>query len=452
MAEITATRQQYALDRLSSVIEKARKAGADAADAVMFESTSESISCRKGHVEDIERSENNDLGLRVFVGKRQAIVSTTDVTSEALGTLAERAVSMASVAPEDPYCGLADPELMAHTLPDLDLFDSFDPTPEQLKERALATEDVALQTAGITNSEGAGAGFSQGYVALMNSNGFAQSYRSSNYSLSVSVIAGEGTAMERDYAYSSKRHHDDLTAPEDIGRDAARRALRRLNPQKIKTANLPIVMEPRVSRSLMGHLSSAINGHGIARGTSFLKDKMGQQIFAKNINIIDNPHLRRGPASKPYDGEGCQNSPLHIIEDGMLKCWLLDSHSAQQLGLHSNGRAARGTSSPPSPSSTNLYLTPGDISPEDLIGDIAQGVYVTDLIGMGVNGVTGDYSRGAAGFLIENGKISHAVSEITIAGNLLDMFSGLSVANDLEHKYGTDAPTIRLENMTIAGS
>jgi PmbA protein len=258
--------------------------------------------------------------------------------------------------------------------------------------------------------------------------------------------------MERDYDYSSARHGGDLGDPQAVGRSAAERTLKRLNPRKVKSQSVPVVYDPRVSNSIVGHFAGAINGISIARGTSFLKAKMGQRIFPEGTRIVDDPHLVRGIRSKPFDGEGVANRAMNLIEDGVLKTWLLDSASARQLGLTPTGHAARGTGGPPSPSTSNLYLVPGKETPEQLISDIAEGFYVTELIGMGVNGVTGDYSRGAAGFWIENGKIAYPVSEITIASNLNDMFMRLRPANDLIFKYGTNAPTLRIEGMTIAGS
>ncbi len=442
------------LDKLDYLMTAAKKSGADACDAIIYSGQSESISWRLGKLEDVERSETTDLGLRVFMGKKQAIVSSSDIGNGILDSLVERAIDMANNAPEDPYAGLADPDLLAlspEDIPNLDLFDDTEKTPDELKEIAQVIEDVARSAHGITNSEGASAGASKGLIATANSNGFGGSYQSSNFSLSVSVIAGTDATMERDYAYSSKRHFSDLQDPTAIGQEAADKALRRLGAVKPKTCQLPIIFDPRVSRTLLGHLAGAINGQAIARGTSFLKDHMGKQIFNDSISIIDDPHIIRGPSSKPFDGEGCRNGRLDIVGGGVLNSWILDSASAGQLNLASNGRASRGTSSPPSPSSTNLYIAAGGLSVEALMSDIKSGFYITDLIGMGVNGITGDYSRGAGGFWIEDGKITYPVNEVTIAGNLKDMFLNMTVANDLEIKYGTDAPTLRVDGMVIAG-
>ena len=440
------------LNLLTDLIAKAKRLGADAADAVVFESISAGVSYRLGKLEEIERSESSDLGLRVFIGKKQAAVSSTDLSATALDQLAERAVAMARTTPEDPYCGLASRELLAKTWPALDLEDVHEPSSERLVELARNCEGAAREVDGITNSEGASAGWGRGGVALATSEGFAGGYASSNVSVSVSVLAGEGTGMERDYDFSSAHYLADLGDPQVVGRSAAERTLKRLNPRKVKSQAVPVVFDPRVSNSIVGHLAGAINGVSIARGTSFLKAKMGQRIFPEGTRIVDDPHIVRGVRSKPFDGEGVANRAMNLIEDGVLKTWLLDSAAARQLGLTSTGHAARGTGGPPSPSVSNLYLVPGKETPEALIADIADGFYVTELIGMGVSGVTGDYSRGAAGFWIENGKITYPVSEITIASNLNDMFAKVRPANDLIFKYGTNAPTLRIDGMTIAGS
>lgn len=440
------------LNRLSDLITAAKRLGADAADAIFVQGVSVGVSWRMGQLEDVERSEGHDLGLRVFIGKRQASVSATDLSDRTLGPLPERAVAMARLAPEDPYCGLAPAALLARTVPDLDLADPYEPSTEALIALSRTAEEAALGVAGITNSEGAGASWGSSRVTLVTSEGFAQSYASTSSSFSCSVLAGSGTSMERDYDFDSARFFADLGSPQKVGISAAERALKRLNPRKVATQSVPVVFDPRVSMSLVGHLAGAINGAAIARGTSFLKDKMGQQIFARGITVIDDPHRRRGLRSRPFDGEGVGNDRLALIADGVLQTWLLDMASAKQLSLASNGRAARGTSGPPSPSTTNLWMEPGPVTPRELIRDIGAGFYVTELIGMGVNGVTGDYSRGAAGFWIENGEIAYPVSEVTIAGNLKNMFLNLTPASDLAFKYGTNAPTLRIEGMTIAGS
>jgi len=443
--------QSEALGLLEDVIGQAKKAGADGCDAVFLKGVSLSKSVRLGNPEHLERSEGRDIGLRVFIGKRQAIVSSSDTSPEALMELSARAVAMARAVPEDPYCGLAEPEQLATSIPDLESCDSFEPDAEHLSDLASRAEEAALAVAGVTNSEGGSASWSMYTVAMAGSNGFAHAYANSSHSLSASVIAGEGTEMERDYDYTAAVFAADMTSPEEIGQSAGEKAIKRLHPRKVETTAVPIVFDPRVSKSLVGHLSSAINGASIARGSSFLKDKMGERIFAKGINIIDDPHRKRGLKSRPFDGEGIATQRSYLIEDGALKTWVLDLRSARQLGLQTTGHAARGTSSPPSPSTSNLYLEPGALSPQELMADIDQGFYVTELIGFGISGVTGDYSRGASGFWIEGGKIAFPVSEITIASNLNEMFANLSAANDLEFRYGIDAPTLRVEGMTVAG-
>jgi len=433
-----------------AAIARARAHGADAADADIVEGTSLSAGCRLGEMEDVERSEGRDLGLRVFIGKSQANVSTTDFSVDHLDSFAERAVAMAKASPEDPYCGLADLDRLAADIADLDLYDAAEPATETLQELAKRAEAEALAQAGITNSLGAGATAGSAGIALVTSDGFSGAYRSSVFSVSCSVVAGEGTAMERDYDYSQVLHFDDLDAPETIGRTAAERALKRLNPRKIASQSVPVVYDPRVSGGLLGHFAGAISGAAVARGTSFLKDHMGKRVFADGVDVIDDPHRARGLRSKPFDGEGVANERLSLIEDGVLQTWLLDSRSARQLGLVTTGRASRGTAGPPSPSATNLYLAPG--ARDDLIGGIEKGFYVTDLIGMGVNGVTGDYSRGASGFWIEKGELTDPVSEVTVAGNLIDMFKHLTAASDLTFRYGVNAPTVMVEGMTVAGA
>lgn len=445
-------RNDEALDRLNDLIAEARRLGADAADAIYVESASLGISYRMGKLEDVERSESLDVGLRAFVGQRQAISSSTDLRPASLKALAERVVGMAKTAPEDKFCGLADRGLLARQFPALDLADADEPGAERLKALASAAEGAALAVPGVTNSEGASASWGKSGVALATSDGFAGAYGGTSQSVSVSVLAGEGTNMERDYEFTSARHGADLGDASEVGRKAAELALRRLNPRKAKTAAVPVIFDPRVSTSLLGHLAGAINGASIARGVSFLKDKMGEMIFAPGIRVIDDPHIVRGMRSKPFDGEGAANAKRAFIEDGRLTSWFLDSTAGRQLGLVSTGHAARGTGGPPSPAPTNLYMEAGTATPAELMADIKQGFYVTELIGMGVNGVTGDYSRGASGFWIENGELAYPVNEITIAGNLRDMFARLTPANDLVFRYGTNVPTVRVEGMTIAGA
>jgi PmbA protein len=437
---------------LATLLDAARKAGADAADALHVEGVSSSVSYRLGKLEDVERAESYDLGLRVFVGQKIAFVSSTDFSDDALRALPGRAVAMARLAPEDKYAGLAPTDRLAKSIPQLDLEDGTEPSAELLIERARGAEAAALAVKGVTKSEGGGASFSRNAVTLATSTGFYGRYAGTSHGIGVAVLAGEGTGMERDYDHDSARHSGDLRGAEEIGRTAGEKAVRRLNPRSMKSQSVPVVFHPDEAAGLVGHLAGAISGAAIARGVSFLKDRMGQPIFAPGINIIDDPHRVRGLRSKPFDGEGVANQRRALIEGGVLTTWLLDCASARQLGLETTGHAARGTGGPPTPSSTNLYLEAGKLSVKELIADIKQGFYVTELMGMGVNGVTGDYSRGAAGFWIENGEIAFPVSEVTIAGNLKDMFARLVPASDLEFRHGTNAPTVRIEGMTLAGA
>lgn len=439
------------IDRLQSLIADAQKKGADAADGIYVQATSLSLTQRLGNPEDLNRSEGSDLGLRVLIGHRQAVVSSSDMTDSALDELVERAISMARNVPEDPHCGLADVGRLASDFPDLDEVDPSEPSAETLIERAAITEDAARNVPGVTNSEGAEASWSRSEIALVTSTGFAQTRQGSRHSVGVSVLAGDGTSMERDYDYATTVYGNDLPDPAEIGRSAGKKAVKRLNPQKVSTAQVPVIYDPRVANSILGHLSSAINGSAVARGTTFLKDSMDHQVFPDAITVVDDPHRRRGLRSKPFDGEGVATERRSMIADGRLTSWFLDCRSARQLGLQTTGHASRGTSSPPSPSATNLYMEAGTVSPEDMIGDIADGLYVTELIGFGVNGVTGDYSRGCSGFWIKDGVLSFPVSELTVAGNLKDIFMHVTPANDLEFKYGTNAPTLRIDGMTVAG-
>ena len=439
------------LNLLSDLLDAAKKAGAEAADAVVYNAASLSVSCRMGELEKLERAESNDLGLRVLIGKQQAMVSSTDFDPSTLNEVVERCVAMAKAAPEDPYCGLADPDQIVTNPPVIDICDDTEPTNEAMVEAAKTAEDAARAVAGVTNTEGAETGWSQADIAIAATNGFARSYSTSSHSLAASVLAGEGTAMERDYDYTSAVYYSDLEDPAEIGRNAGERAVKRLNAKKVKTQQVPVIYDPRVSGGLVRHYAGGINGSSITRGTSFLKDSMGEKIFSDGINIIDDPHRPRGFRSKPFDAEGLANKRSAIADNGVLTTWVLDLSAARQLGLESTGHASRGTSSPPSPSLTNLYMEAGSQTPAELMADIENGFYITELIGMGINMITGDYSRGATGFWIENGEITYPVSEMTIAGNLKDLFANLVPANDLKFRYGTDAPTIRVDGLTVAG-
>ena len=439
------------LDWLEGVITKARGSGADAADLIYAEGKSISTAYRLGKLESMDRAEGIDLGLRALIGKRQAIVSTSDTSDHAIDELVERAMSMASVVPEDEFCGLASKGQLATEIPDLDECDPIEPDASILVARAKAAEAAALEIKGVTNSEGAEAGWSQSRIALSTSNGFGHVRLRSNHSISTAVLAGEGLGMERDYDWASTVHGNDLPDPVEIGRNAGQNAVKRLNPRKISSLQAPVVYAPRAAQSIVSHLANAVNGSSICRGTSFLKDSMAAQIFSEGVTIVDDPLRQRGLRSKAFDGEGLACSRKNIIEKGVLKSWILDLRSARQLKLNSTGNASRGTSSPPSPSTTNLYIQPGILSPAELMSDIKSGLYITGLMGQGANLITGDYSRGAEGFWIENGEISGAVSELTIAGNLNPMFKNLVAANDLEFRFGTNAPTLRIDGMTIAG-
>ena len=451
-----AAAEARALDMLDDLLDRALKGGADAADAVLVESRSLGASYRLGKPEDIERSESFDVGLRCMVGKRQAVVSSTDMKSDMMDELAARGIAMAKASPEDPWCGIADAAQIADGLPDLDLHDPTVPEVESLIEQARTAEEAALAIDGVKQSEGASAGYGAGSVALaIRGNGvrFGAAYSTSSFSLSCSVIAEDAEGhMERDYDFSSVRHIAALDDAAKVGRTAAEKAVRRVGARKMPSGKLPVVFDPRVANSLVGHLAGAINGSSVARGSSFLKDRMGSQVFASGIRIIDDPLRPRGMRSRAVDGEGIAGREMAFIDDGDLQSWVLDCASARQLGLQTTGHASRGTGSPPSPGTTNLYLAAGKDSPEDLIRNVGTGFYVTELIGFGVNGVTGDYSRGAAGFWIENGEIAFPVSEMTIAGNLKDMFMHLTPANDLVFRYGTNAPTLVVEGMTVAGN
>jgi PmbA protein len=440
------------LDRLNDLIARAKRAGADAADAVTFESAALSQAVRLGEPETLERSESRDLGLRVFLGRRQAVVSSADFSAEALAELVDRAMAMVRVVPEDKFSGLADPDAIATRVPDLDLYDPREPSPEILTTRALQCEQTARDVPGINNSLGADASWGRTRVALVASNGFAGSFASSYHSVSVAVVAGDGTGMERDHASSTALHGAGLEDPKIVGQRAADRTLRRLNPRKISSGTMPVVFDKRVAGGLISHLASAANGSAIARGTSFLKDAMGTIVLPASLSLIDDPMRRRGLASMPFDGEGIATRRLAIVDRGKLASWVLDLATARQLGLATTGHARRGTSGTPSPSTSNLYLDGGTGSVDELIADIDRGILVTDLMGFGVNLVTGDYSRGTAGFLIENGRIAYPVSEITIAGNLKEMLPRLRAAGDLEFRHGTNAPTVRIDGMAVGGS
>jgi PmbA protein len=438
-------------DLAERLVAAAKAAGADAADALAVRGVSLSVDVRDGAVEESQRAESDDIGLRVFVGKKQAVVSTNDVKGDGAAALAARAVAMARAAPDDRFAGLADPATLARDFPALDLVDAAMPEVGVLEERARTAEAAGLAVPGVSKSGGASASAGIGGMVLVTSHGFHGASLASRHSISMEAIAGSGTAMENDYDYSSALHAADLEAAAAIGRTAGERAVKRLHPRKVATRRVPVVFDTRVAGTLLGHLASAANGASVARKTSFLRDKLGQRIFAPGTTVVDDPLRRRGLRSRPFDAEGVATARRNLVEDGVLKTWLLDSATGRELNLKSTGHANRGVSSPPSPAPSNLYLAAGTQSPAQLIGDIEDGFLVTSLIGAGVNLVTGDYSRGAAGFWIEHGEPTFAVSEVTIAGHLADIFKSLTPANDLKFRYGTDAPTVRVEGLTVAG-
>lgn len=438
--------------RCEALIERARRAGADAGDAIYVANASESVQVRLGALEDVERSESEHIGLRVFVGGAAASIGSTDLGDAALDELASRAVAMARLAPADKFAGLAPEELLLReTPPDLDLDDPADRSPPELRRLAEQAEDAARSVAGVTNSEGASASAGRGLFALATSHGFSGGYAASSHSISASVVAGEGSTMQRDYSWRSTRHAGDLKSPAEIGREAGERAVSRLNPGRVKSGQVPVIFDPRVGNSLVGHLLGAMSGASIARRASFLLDREDEQLFDSAITISDNPHVRRGMRSRPFDGEGLPTGPRNLVEGGRITGWLMDCAAARQLGRQPTGHASRGSSGPPHVTASNVVLAAGALTPAELMADIADGVYVTELIGHGVNGVTGDYSRGASGFRIVNGALAGPIAEFTVAGSLIDMFASLTAANDLEIYRGIDVPTLRVDGMSIAG-
>ncbi|MBW8784889.1 MAG: TldD/PmbA family protein [Novosphingobium sp.] len=441
-----------ATERATALVERARRSGADAADAVYLADASQSVAVRLGQLEDVERSESEHLGLRVFIGRRSASIGSTDLSDAALEELAGRAVAMARAAPEDPYAGLAPEELLLkHALPPLELAAPDEPAAAELRAMAEAAEDAARSIAGVTNSEGGTASAGSGLVALATSHGFAGAYGGTSRSVSASVVAGEGGRMQRDYAWRTARFGEDLPPPEEIGRMAGERAVARLDPGRLSSGPLPVVFDPRVGGTLIGHLVGAMSGAAIARRASFLLGREGAQLFDSSVTVTDDPLRLRGLRSRPFDGEGLPTARRDLVAEGRLTGWLMDSAAARQLGARPTGHAVRGSSGAPGIGASNLHLAAGTVSREALLGDIPEGVYVTELIGHGVNGVTGDYSRGAAGFRIVRGEIAGPVAEFTIAGNLIEMFAGLTAADDLEWHRSVNVPTLRVDGMTVAG-
>ncbi len=444
---------EQARDKVEQLVEQARLSGADAADALYLGERSSGVQVRKGELEDVHRSEGEGIGLRVFRGTKSASASSSDLSPEALAALVGRSLAMAAEAPDDPYAGLSPVDLLTTPpYPDLDGWDPLEPDPAALKARALEAEAAALAVNGVTNSSGAGASASGSTVALAISSGFSGAYRATGHSCSASVVGGTGSGMERDYAWHSARHAEDLEDPAAIGRRAGERTVARLGPVKLGAGRLPILFEPRVATTLLGHFIAAITGSSVARKSSFLQDKLGSQIFAPGIAIHDDPLRKRGLRSRAFDGEGLPVRPMALVEDGVLTTWLAESASARQLGIAPTGHAIRGVGGPPGAGPSNLYLAAGTASPDELRRRFPRCILVTELIGQGVNGVTGDYSRGAAGFLIEHGEIVGPLAEITIASNLTEMFAMLEPASDLIFRRGVDSPTVLVPEMTVASA
>ena len=433
----------------SKMLDLCKKHGATDAEVMIGESADLSVSCRNGKPENLERSESFGYGLRVFMGKQSATISSSKFTDTE--SMVETAINMAKIAPADEFAGLADVGDLARNIQNLDLMDDKEPSAHELQQMVEQAEKAALCVKGVTNSEGADASHSRFDVTLATTRGFINSHSATRSGISVTVLAGEGENMQRDYEYSTSRFFSDLEAPQEIGKLAAERAVEKLNPRKVASGKFPVVYDKRISRNLLSDLASGVNGAAVARGTSFLKNKMGEPLFAKNINIVDDPLIKKALGSRPFDGEGVACGKIKVVENGVLKSWFLDVRSANQLKTKTNGRASRGVGSNPSPSCTNFYMENGSQSLKEILSSIKSGFYVTDTFGMGINYTTGDYSQGASGFWIENGEIAFPVSEITIASNLLDMFKMMIPANDLEFKYSINAPTLLVENMTIAG-
>jgi PmbA protein len=436
-----------------SLVERAIAAGATAADALYVGERSSSVEVRLGELESVGRSEGEEIGLRVFDGQRSATVATSDLSIEALATLVERGIAMAREAPEDPFAGLAPAEMLQHGDPPwLDTCDPREPNPAELRARALDAETAALGVAGVTNSSGASASASGLTVALATSGGFAGAYATTSHGCSAAVVAGEASTMQRDHAWHSARHLEDLEAAADLGRRAGERAVARVNPSRPKPGVYPVLFDPRVSSSLLGHLSGAITGASVARKTSFLRDKLGATVFAPGISIVDDPLRPRGLRSRPFDGEGVRVVRRELVANGVLTSWIADSASARQLGIAPTGHAARGAGGAPGASPSNLYMAPGARTRDQVLAAFPEALLVVELIGQGVNPVTGDYSRGAVGFMVRGGAIAEPVAEITIASNLIDMFATLEPASDLEFRRGIDAPTILVPAMTVASA
>ena len=432
------------------LLDLCRKAGADqiSASAAMTEGLEASV--RDGAVEDIGRSETLDVGVRVIVGNRQACVSASSRKEAALAEMAERAVAMAREAPEDPYCAL--PDTMAAEWPDLDLCDPAQADADKLREDALTVDAAARAIPGVAKSEGSTASWRRSEIALLLSNGFSGRRQGSFWSASCSAIAGEGLGMERDYAYGTARWRDDLRDLEEIGREAGERAARRVAPRKAPTKSVPLIFDQRLASSIIGHFLGAINGAGVARGSTYLGDKLGERVFPKGFAITDDPLRPRGIGSRPFDGEGQATAKRMLVEDGVLQTWLLDCGTARQLDLSSTASASFGVGSPPRPSPSNVTLSPGTRTPQEMIAGIEEGFFVTEMMGASINATTGDYSRGASGFWIEKGELAYPVTEATVVGNLIEMFGALEAANDLPTDRALTVPTLLIEGCHVAGN
>ena len=440
------------LDLGAQALERAKACGAESADVLVIAASDLTAGVRQGIPETIERAESTGIGLRVFIGQSFATLSTSDMRADAIARLAEQATAIARAASPDPHAGLADASQLATHIANIDGEDPFEPSMEMLQRLARDCEEAGRSVAGITNSEGADASVGQQRVALLTSHGFAQSYGSTHAMLSCSLIAGTGEHMERDYDYRTTVYFSDLPSAEHIGSEAARRTLARLNPRKISSQSLPVFFEPRAGRQLLSAFAGAISGSAITRGTSFLKQDLGNQIFADSIRIVDDPLLPRGLGSHPFDAEGIAAQQRSIVEAGVLQSWLLDCRSARQLGMQTTGHALRGLASAPYPAATNFYIEAGTHTPQDLFASVPCGLLITETIGHGANLITGDYSVGANGFWVEGGQVQYPVSEITIAGNLREMYGSMVAANDLEFRSATNVPTLMVPRMTVAGN
>ena len=439
-------------DLLHEVVAAALKAGADAAEAVLAERRSLSITVRLDALEEVEREEARDLGVRVFIGQKQASVSASDISPDARAKLVERVVAMARLAPEDRYAGLAPPERLAKgPFPDLDLYDPSEPDAEALEAEARTAEAAARAVEGVTNTDGGSAAWSSSTWLYATSGGFFGRHQASGFSLSASAIAGEGSAMERGGEGRSQRWRGDLPAAEVIGAEAGKRAVARLGARKIASTTAPVIFENRLAAALLSPLIGAIAGPSIARGTSFLKDKLGERIFPGAVTLTEDPHRRRGLGSTPFDDEGVANRRHAIIDKGVLTTWLLNCASARQLGLETTGHASRGLAGPPGVAPSNLTLEPGTRDLAGLMADAQDGLLVTSMFGPSLNGNTGDWSVGVSGFWFENGQIAYPVTEITVAGNLIDIYGRVVVGSDLELRGASNSPSLLIDGLAIAG-